>query len=431
MGRLTGLLGGVGAALRPTLALYVDLHRHPELSGQEERTAGKVGAALAGSGFAVTHRVGGHGVVGALHNGEGPVVSLRAELDALPVRERTGLPYASAAIAVGPDGDRQPVMHACGHDMHLAALCAAAAVLSRARDRWRGTVIAVGQPAEETLTGAAAMLSDGLYTRWSRPDAVLAQHIGPFPVGWVAHSPGPATAGSRALKVRVSGRGGHAGFPDAALNPIPVAAAIVTHLTDLFPARRYTKDGVFLTVGAIHAGARENVIADQATLLLTVRSLASDALDRAVAVIGEEVTRIGSAAGCATAPEITVTSGAPPGHNDPRTARNVREAHVAAFGATRVLTIPPSTATDDFALYGAGSGAEPVPTAYWAVGSVSTSDWERAAGTGIAEKLAALPVNHSPRFAPDPVHTLRASTVALVAAAWSRLAGPADEGHGT
>ena len=420
--RLRQLLAGVPAALTPMLELYVDLHRRPELSGQEERTAGRVGAALAGAGFAVTHRVGGHGVVGVLRNGEGPVVLLRAELDALPIREHTGVPYASTATAVAPDGRHRPVMHACGHDMHLAALCATALVLSDARDRWRGTVIAVGQPAEEALTGAAAMLSDGLYSRWGRPDAALAQHVGLLPAGWVGHTTGLTTAGSRALKITVSGRGGHVGYPEIALNPIPVAAAVVTRLTELFPARRHTTDDVFLTVGAMHAGDRENVITDRATLRLTLRSLAEAPLDRAVATVSEEVTRICSRAGCPNPPGISVTSSTPPGHNDPWTATRVRDAHVAALGAGRVLSIPPSGATDDFALYRAGSGDDPVPTAYWAIGSVSKSAWEKAPGATIAEKLVHLPVNHSPRFAPEPVRTLRTSTIALLAGAWSLLA---------
>jgi amidohydrolase len=422
--RLRHLLAGVPAALTPMLELYVELHRRPELSGQEERTARQIGAALTRYGFAVTHRVGGHGVVGVLRNDEGPVVLLRAELDALPIREGTGVPYASTATVVGPDGHRRPVMHACGHDMHLAALCATAMVLSHARDRWRGTVIAVGQPAEETLTGAAAMLSDGLYRRWGRPDAALAQHVGPLPAGLVGHSTGLTTAGSRALKITVPGRGGHAGYPDIALNPIPVAAAIVTRLTELFPARRHTTDDVSLTVGALHAGDRENVITDRATLRLTLRSLAEAPLDRAVATVGDEVTRICSAAGCPTRPEISVMSGTPPGHNDPWTATRVRDAHVAALGATRVLSIPPSGATDDFALYRAGTEDDPVPTAYWATGSVSKSAWEQTPGATIAEKLAHLPVNHSPQFAPEPVRTLRTSTIALLAGAWSLLAAP-------
>ena len=353
----------------PMLELYLDLHRHPELSGQEERTAARVGTALDRAGFAVTSRVGGNGVVGRLRNGDGPLVLLRAELDALPIVERTGLPYASTARA----------MHACGHDLHLAALCGAAEILSRSRDRWRGTVLAVGQPAEETLTGAAAMLADGLYSRWGRPDAALAQHIGPFPAGLVAHASGPVTAGSVELTVTVFGRGGNAGQPDAAVNPIPVAATVVTRLVELFPGRPYAPDQVFLTVGAVQAGARANVVADRATLLLTLRSLDPVALRRAVTVVDAVVSKACLAARRPVASDVTVTARSPLGVNHPGTAQRVREAHVAVFGAARVLTAPPSLSTEDFPLFGvAGSHPDaggPVPTAYWAVGSVSAAAW--------------------------------------------------------
>ena len=348
------------------LGLYLDLHRDPELSGQEERTAARVGAALERAGFAVTSRVGGHGVVGRLRNCDGPVVLLRAELDALPVRERTGLPYASTG----------PAMHACGHDLHLAALCGAATALARSRDRWRGTVLAVGQPAEETLTGAAAMLADGLYTRWGRPDAALAQHLGPFPAGWVAHAAGTVTAGSVWLAVTVFGRGGHAGLPGSASNPIPVAAAIVTRLVGLFPPDPSTSDGVVLTIGAVRAGERANVVADRATLQLTLRCLDPAALDRAVATVDATVREVCAAAGSPAEPEVVVTTRSAPGINEPRTADRVRAAHVRTFGAARVLPAPPSMATEDFPLFGAGST---VPTVYWGVGSVSAAAWTRAA----------------------------------------------------
>ncbi|WP_203993717.1 amidohydrolase [Virgisporangium aurantiacum] len=390
------------------LELYVDLHRHPELSGAEERTAARVGGALDRAGFAVTSRVGGHGVVGRLRNGDGPVVLLRAELDALPVRERTGLPYASTG----------PAMHACGHDLHLAALCGAAEALSRSRDRWRGTVVAVGQPAEETLTGAAAMLADGLYTRWGRPDAALAQHLGPFPAGWVAHARDTVTAGSAWLAVTVFGRGGHAGLPGAVSNPIPVAAAIVTRLGELFPAEPSTSDGVVLTIGAVRAGDRANVVADRATIRLTVRSLDSAALDRAVATVDAAVREICAAAGSPAEPEIVVTTRSAPGVNEPLAAERVRAAHVATFGAARVLPVPPSMATEDFPLFGADAT---VPTVYWAVGSVSAAAWTRAPGADFVEKLRSVPVNHSPEFAPDPVPTLRTATTAMLAGARALL----------
>jgi amidohydrolase len=411
---------GLAALELSILELYLDLHRYPELSGLEERTAGRVGSTLERAGFAVTPRVGGHGVVGRLSNGEGPVVLLRAELDALPVPERTGLAYASTT----------PVMHACGHDLHLAALCGAAEVLSQSRDQWRGTVIAVGQPAEETLTGAAAMLADGLYTRWGRPDAALAQHVGPFPAGLVAHTESAFTAGSIELEVQVFGRGGNPGQPDAAFNPIPVAAAIVTRLTELFPGRPHAPELVLLTIGAIRAGVRANIVPDRATLLITLRSLDPGALGRAAFTVQTVVAEVGSAAGGPRAPEVGVTARSSPGVNDAGTAGRVRAAHERTFGTGRVLSIPPSWSTEDFPLFGAaGSGpgrAGPVPIAYWSVGSVSATAWGRAPGTSIVDKLAAVPVNHSSQFAPDPVPTLRTATAALVAGARAVLSDTAD-----
>jgi amidohydrolase len=388
----------VEPVLLPMLELYLDLHRHPELSGQEVRTASRVGSALERAGFAVTGGVGGHGVVGVLRNGDGPVVLLRAELDALPVREQTGRPYANPG----------PVMHACGHDLHLAALCGVASLLDRSRDGWRGTVIAVGQPAEETLSGAAAMLADGLYARFGPPDLALAQHIGPFPAGWVAHMASTVTAGSVELAVTVPGRAGNAGQPDAAVNPIPIAARIVARLVERFPGRPYGPSQVYLTIGAIQAGERANVIADHAILRLTLRSHDPSALRVAASSVMRVVAVV-----CATA-SVVVTAQSPVGINDPGVAPRVRAAHESLFGRNRVLLIPPSLSTEDFPLFA-------VPTAYWSVGSVAPRVWAQAPGTTLDEKLTSIPVNHSPLFAPDPAPTLRTAMAALLAGARSQL----------
>ena len=369
------LLTGVEATRTPMLDLYADLHQHPELSGMEERTAATVGAALAHAGMVVTPRVGGHGVVGLLHNGVGPTVMLRAELDALPMLERTGLGYASEE-----SHDGVPVMHACGHDLHLAALCGAVEVLAAARSRWCGTVIAVGQPAAETLKGAADMLADGLFYRFGWPNVVLAQHIAAFPAGCVAHPSGPATAGGVTLEITVPGN-----------DPVP----IVTRLSGLFHS-----DHVALTVGPIRAVADRDMV-----ISAGLRSLSTAALDHAVGVVLAEVRDH-----CV---DFALTADTPAGDNDPWTAARVRGAHLATFGESRVLGIAPALAAEDFALYGACG----VPTAYWTVGCVSPRVWTAAQGCG-------LPVNHSPDFAPDPVPTLRTATAALVAAAWSALAAP-------
>ena len=423
--------------------LYLDLHRHPELSGAESRTAGVLAARLAACGYDVTSGVGGHGVVGVLRNGEGPVVLLRTELDALPVREDTGLRYASAAVATRADGVREPVMHACGHDAHIAAVAGAAALLALAADRWRGTVTVVGQPAEETLSGAAALLADGLYRRWPRPDVALAQHVGPAPAGLVLHAAGPVTAGAAFLEIRVRGRGGHGAMPGLSANPVPAAAAVALAVQRAFAAPTVPgaeavvpgADAVVVTVGALHGGSRPNVIPDTATVSLGLRSLSGAALDAAVAEVAAIAGDACAGAGC-PGPEVRITARVPVQHNDPAAAARVLAAHRAALGADRVLPTHPSMAAEDFPLYGAAdpaggpeAAAARVPTVYWAVGSTGGRRWAEAGGPGAdpADKLAALPVNHSPRFAPDPVPTLRTAVTAMAAAAWTFLGDLADK----
>jgi hippurate hydrolase len=271
--------------LDDTLKLYFDLHQHPELSGAEKRTAARFADRLGECGLVVTTGIGGHGVLGVLRNGDGPVVLLRAELDALPIAEQTGLPYA-ADEALG-------AMHACGHDAHLACLTGASALLARHKDAWHGTLIVVGQPAEEELSGAAAMLADGLYELCGRPDVVLAQHLTPLPAGLIAHAPEAVTAASRQLEVHVHGRGGHAGLRGFAVDPVPVAAAIVLEaagIGDRMP--------VVVTVGTIRAGSRPNVIPDVVTLGVSMRAPSTSVLDEAVAELARIADDHSNRAGC-------------------------------------------------------------------------------------------------------------------------------------
>ncbi|MGW1072820.1 amidohydrolase [Streptomyces sp. NPDC002537] len=398
--------------LEAVTTLYLDLHAHPELSGAEARTAGRFAAWLRAEGYRVTEGVGGHGVVGVLENGEGPSVMLRAELDALPVAERTGLPYASRVT------DPVPVMHACGHDLHLAAAAGAASVLARDRGRWRGTVTVVGQPAEETLTGARAMLDDGLYERFGRPDAVLAQHAAPLPAGMVAHGAGPVTAGGVSVDVVVHGRGGHAAMPHLAVDPVVTAAATVLRLQSVVAAETAPAEHVVLTVGRLQAGSRGNVIPDRAELGLTVRGFSEPALDRVLAAVERVVRAECAASGCPEPPEVTVVSRSPVNVPDPGLASAVREAHEEAFGAERVAGLPPSMATEDFPLF----AVDGVRTAYWMLGVVGRRQWLAAPGASAAEKLAALPPNHSPFFAPSPGAALPTGVTAMVTAALRALA---------
>ncbi|WP_329585833.1 amidohydrolase [Kitasatospora sp. NBC_01250] len=417
------------SALTRAAELYLELHRDPELSGAEQRTAARFADWLTGTGYQVVQGVGGHGVVAALRNGPGPVVLLRAELDALPVEERTGLPYASTATARTADGRTVPVMHACGHDVHLACAAGAAAALARARDRWRGTVLVVGQPAEETLRGAAAMLGDGLYQRFEPPQVVLAQHTAPLPAGLVAHAFGPVTAGSRTLRLVIHGRGGHAAAPHLAVDPVVAAAAVVLRLQAVVAQETSPAEQVVVTVGSLEAGSGGNVIPDRATLTVTVRGFSEQVLDRVGAAVVRVARGEAAASGCPREPSVEELSRSGVNLPDPALTEAVRAAHQNAFGTARVAQWPPALATEDFPLFGEAGvdlhGVRGIRTAYWMLGMVGARQWAQAPGSGPAEKMAALPPNHSPEFRPSVRLTLQTGITALVSAATAAL-GPGD-----
>ncbi|MET7288111.1 amidohydrolase [Streptomyces sp. NPDC005573] len=421
---------GLDALLAPAAELYLDLHRHPELSGAESRTAARFADWLEADGFRVLRGVGGHGVAAELRSGDGPTVLLRAELDALPVAEDTGAPYTSTVTAPGADGRPVPVMHACGHDAHLACAAAAARWLAARRGDWRGTLVVVGQPAEETLSGARAMLEDGLYDRVTAPDVVLAQHTAPFPAGMVAHADGPVLAGSLALEVLFEGDGGHAATPHLTADPLLAAAGTVVRLPTVTaretdPAERLVVTASSLGTG--DAGHPGNAIAARACLSVTVRAFSDAALDRAAAAVAR-VARA-EAAAAALPPRVRVTevsrSGVTASHPD--VTAMVRAAHRSAFGAARVTGWPATTATEDFPLLtGAGAalhGRPGIRGAYWMLGTVGPAQWAAAQGADAAGKFRALPGNHSPRYLPSVRLTLETGTAALVTAALSQL-GP-------
>nr|WP_243709380.1 amidohydrolase [Micromonospora sp. 15K316] len=411
---------------------YIDLHSHPELSGAEQRTAAVFAARLRRDGFEVSTGVGGHGVVGVLRNGPGPIVLLRAELDGLPVREETGLAYASAAVAVGPDGREVPVMHACGHDLHLACLAGAATLLAGGRARWSGTLVVVGQPAEETLQGARAMLAAGLYDLTGRPDVVLAQHTAPFPAGMLAYGAGPVMAGSVSLEITIHGRGGHAATPHLAVNPVVIAASVVLRLQEIASAEVDPAEQVVLTVGSLRAGAASNVIPDEAVIGLTVRAFSAAVLERVAAAVTRIVRAECAASGADREPEIQVISSSPVNLPDTVATAVVRAAHEAHFGAGRIAAWPPAMATEDFPHLGdAGEGGPDggvggrdadgasgpgIPTVYWLLGTAGPRQWTAAA-------TVPLPANHSPAFAPHVRLALPAGISAMTVAALAYLTG--------
>ncbi|MGE5829504.1 MAG: amidohydrolase, partial [Micromonosporaceae bacterium] len=285
--------------------LYRDLHAHPELAFAEHRTAAVIAERVRELGYEVTTGVGRTGVVAVLRNGPGPVVLLRADMDALPVTEATGLPYASTERVRDRDGTEVGVMHACGHDLHVAWLVGALDLLERAREQWSGTLLGVFQPAEESGGGARAMVEDGLFDRFGRPDVVLGQHVVPQPAGAIAYRPGPAMASSDALDIRLFGRGGHGARPETTVDPVVMAAATVLRLQTVVAREVAGVDTAVVTVGAIHAGTKHNIIPAEAELRVTVRAFTEPVRRRVLDAVARIVRAESAASGAVREPEIT------------------------------------------------------------------------------------------------------------------------------
>lgn len=404
---------------------YVDLHKNPELSHHEHRTARAVAEWLGRAGFEVETGVGGTGVVGVLRNGDGPTVLLRADMDALPLLEKTGLPYASTARGIDDGGNDVPVMHACGHDAHTACLVGAADLLAGARDRWSGTLMVVAQPAEETIDGAPAMLDDGLYTRYGRPDIALAQHLGPQPAGMVSHRAGVILGATSTLKVRIFGTGGNASQPHLTVDPVVIASSIVARVQSVVGREVSPSEMAVVTVGVLRAGTRANVIPDEAYLEINTRALNQTVSHRLHSAIERIIRAEASASGAAREPEIEVVEEAGVTSNEPEATRQVAQAHRAYFGDAYVIDLPePFTGSEDFGAFGLPGDPDPVPYVYWFIGATPHDVWQAAPGQTPYEKLEAVPGNHSPYFAPEREPTLTAGLAALTVAALTYLGRP-------
>ena len=418
MTRTNHVLGGLDAIMAGLEDLYRDVHAHPELSMGEQRTAEKAAAHLARAGYEVTTGVGGTGVVGLLANGDGPTVMLRADMDALPVKEATGLPYASTATATDPDGNEVPVMHACGHDMHVAWLAGVTTLLASARDAWRGTVLAVFQPAEETAQGAQAMIDDGLFERFPKPEVILGQHVMPAAAGTLGYRPGTTQAAADSLEVRMFGRGAHGSMPESSVDPVVMAAATVLRLQTIVSREVAANQAAVVTIGALQAGTKDNVIPDEALLKLNVRTFDEQVRTRVLDSIRRIVEAEAAASGAPRAPEITMTEHYPLTVNDPDRTARVAAALREQFGeaAVRELAAPVS-ASEDFGSFGTEWG---VPSVFWYVGGTDPDVYRRAEQAGrIADDI---PTNHNARFAPVIQPTLAIGVQAMAAAALDTLA---------
>ena len=405
-------------ALYPQLdALYLDLHQNPELSAKEEKTAAKLASQLRNLGYQVTTGVGGTGVVGVLRNGTGPTVLLRTELDALPVEEKTGLPYASHVTATNPAGQNVPVMHACGHDAHMAGWTGAAALLAQDKSRWRGTVLMVGQPAEETVQGARAMLADKFLQRFPKPDFAVAVHdSSDKPAGKVYYVPEYAMAAVDSVDVTIFGRGGHGAKPDTTVDPVVIASRTVLAWQTLVSREKDPLEPAVVTVGSIHGGSKYNIIPDEVKLQLTVRSFKPEVRK----LLLEGIERIAKAeAAAARAPKeplvkFSESQGAT--YNDPALTRRLAAMLSQKLGPQNVQEAKPEMVAEDFGEFGKAAG---IPSVQLRVGAVEPAKYAGAMKDGTP-----LPSLHSSGFAPDRERTIRTAATTLTLCALELLGKP-------
>jgi len=411
------VLNGLSSLIPNLEALYKDVHAHPELSMQETRTAGLAADRLRAAGYEVTTGVGKTGVVGLLRNGDGPTVMLRADMDALPIEEATGLPYASKIKMKDRQGNMVPVGHMCGHDMHVTWLTGATALFAQARAAWKGTLMAVFQPGEETAEGAQAMIDDGLFKRFPEPVVILGQHVMVGPAGAVAGRTGAITSAADSLQIRLFGRGAHGSMPQSSIDPVVMAAATVMRLQTIVSREIAAAEAAVVTVGVLQAGTKENVIPDEALIKLNVRTFDEGVRKRVLAAIERIVNAEAAASGAPRPPEITTLDHYPLNVNDAEASKRVVDAFRRHFPAERVRQTGPAPASEDFGSFGTEWH---VPSVFWFVGGTDPDVYAKAKKAG---RLNELPVNHSPLFAPVIHPTLQTGVETLVVAAEAWLSG--------
>jgi hippurate hydrolase len=401
------------------LSTYKTLHAAPELSHREEKTSAFVAGELRKLGFTVTERIGkfqndqwvGYGLVGVLKNGPGPTVLVRTELDGLPVEEKTGVPYASSVKAKNDAGVEVSLMHACGHDIHMTSFLGTAKLLAELKDRWSGTLLMLGQPAEETGDGAKAMLRDNLYVTFPRPDFAIGLHDKPeLESGKVGYTPGYSMASATSIDIKIRGVGGHGSAPENTKDPIVVAAQVVMALQTIVSRENSPLDPAVVTVGSIHGGTRYNIIPDEVNLQLTVRTYKEEVRKRVLASIERIVKGVATAAGIPEdrAPTVKVAEGTGPTYNDPQLNERLAGVFRKALGEENVVQMPPIMASEDFGYF---SLDQKIPATLFWLGASDPLKVKAHRETG-----AALPGLHSALFAPVPESTLRTGVKAMTSA---------------
>lgn len=413
----TAILAGLPQIRGWQEEFYRDVHSHPELSHREFATAKKVAARLDSAGYDVHDGIGGTGLVGILRNGDGPVVLLRAEMDALPVREDTGLPYTSTATDTDADGNDVPVAHVCGHDMHTTCLVGAAQLLASGRQHWNGTLIALFQPAEEVGDGARLMVDDNLTTIIPRPDVALAQHNLQQPAGQVRTRSGPALSVADSIRITLHGRGGPGSMPHTTVDPVALAAMVVVRLQTVVAREVPPTETAVLTVGSIRAGTKSNVIPDRAVLELNIRSYSEQIRTRVLDAIHRIVVAECQASGCPQEPEIILFDQFPLTDNDTATTQRVTTVFETFFGHDRIGEMEQLPASENFSDIPTAFGT---PYTYWGIGCIDPEAYRTAAAVGrVAQDI---PTPHAPDFAPVIQPTCDTGTQALVVAALAWLA---------
>ncbi|MGZ4837717.1 MAG: amidohydrolase [Terriglobales bacterium] len=388
-------------------SLYIDLHKNPELGFHEQRTAAELTQRMKSLGYEVTTGVGGTGIVAILKNGTGPTVMMRTELDALPILEKTGLPYASTVTTKNAAGETIPVMHACGHDLHMASWFATATLMAQNKDKWHGTLMFIGQPAEELLTGAAAMLKDGLFTRFPKPDYALSLHDeATLPSGTIGYHAGFFRASADSVDVTIFGQGGHGAVPQATVDPIVMASRFVLDIQTIISRENNPLDPAVITVGSIHGGTGYNIIPDQVKLQLTVRAFSPEVRAKLLKAIDREAKGIAMAANAPKQPEVKIAAGTDAVYNDPTLTNHMAAVLKSVLGPNHVVEMPAKTTSEDFSQYGL-AGAHAV---LLHVGAVDPAKLAAAKQSGTI-----LPGPHSPQWAPEVEPTMKAAITAETA----------------
>jgi amidohydrolase len=403
----------IRADMPQLMSLYRDIHTNPELSMQEVRTPAKLAPEMRKLGFDVTEHIGKTGVVAVMKNGSGPVLLIRADMDALPVKEQTGLPFASKVMGKLPDGTETPVMHACGHDTHVATWLGTARRMAAMKNQWSGTLVMILQPGEETVQGARAMLDDGLFTRFPKPDYLLAFHdAASLPAGQIGITPRYALASVDSVNITVHGVGGHGAYPQTTKDPIVLASRIVLALQTLVSRENNPFDPAVVTVGSFHSGTKNNIISDQAKLQLTVRSYPLDVQKKLIDGIRRIARGEAIAAGLPEdkMPEVTISEEAPSTFNTDAFSTRLRQLFTDHFGAARVVETKPIMASEDFSQYWQADKSKEA-VIFW-VGGTPKDKWDAAGGDETK-----LPSLHSPLWAPDAEAVISTATEAMTVAA--------------